>query len=279
MFKVVFASLALNVAAQKKYARGFVRRPANNEVPQVTNITDAMREAAPPSLDWTTKGATTKVKNQGDCGSCWAYSATEGIESGLFMATGKIVDLAEQQIISCDKKDLGCDGGDLPTAFAYVKQHGGIDNRADYPDKSATSGETGKCKQHLKKKVTVTDYKYAVQPCKSGACKHQQESDLMAALNNFGPLSVCVNANDWDDYDTGIYTKKCSGAAGELDHCVQLVGYDTTGSQSYWKVRNSWTSDWGENGFIRLPMGHNACGIADEVMYVKAKMVSEEVTV
>merc|ERR1719473_1812486 len=115
-------------------------------------------------------------------------------------------------------------------------------------------------------------------PCEGGGCKNQKESDMMAALNTFGPLSVCVNA-DWDTYSSGIYTKKCSGGYYDLDHCVQLVGYDTTGSQSYWKVRNSWASDWGEDGFIRLPMGTNACGIADEAMYVTATTISEEVAV
>merc|ERR1711879_489333 len=125
----------------------------------------------------------------------------------------------------------------------------------------------------------VTGYKYAIPPCTFGQCKNQKESDMMAALNTYGPLSVCVNANSWDNYRSGIYTKRCSGASSQLDHCVQLVGYDTTGSQSYWKVRNSWNTDWGESGFIRLPMGENACGIADEAMYVEATTESEEVTV
>merc|ERR1712107_689275 len=181
----------------------------------------------------------------GYCGSCWAHGATEGIESGLFMTTGKLEQLSEQQIVSCDKTDGSCNGGDLPTAFDYVQSAGGIATQASYPDTSSDAGKTGKC-------------------------NNQKESDMMAALNTYGPLSVCVNAQDWDGYSSGIYTTKCSGKYNALDHCVQLVGYDTTGSTSYWKVRNSWASSWGENGFIRLPMGTNACGIADEAMYVTA---------
>jgi len=269
--------ICMNVHTAKQYRKGFVRQPSNG-VKKVAAITDEMRAAAPAKLDWSAQGATTAVKDQGQCGSCWAYSATEGIEAGLFMATGQLTKLSEQQIISCDKEDGGCDGGDLPTAFDYVQSNGGIDTQSNYPDdpKSYNRGQDGKCNKKADKVVKITDYEYAVPPCEGGACKNQKESDMMAALNSFGPLSVCVNA-DWDSYNKGIYTKKCSGKYNDLDHCVQLVGYDTTGSKSYWKVRNSWAADWGEDGYIRLPMGENACGIADEAMYVKAEMVSVSV--
>merc|ERR1712046_362454 len=272
---VLLASVTLASAQERKYARGFVRMPRNGPV-EVAEITDEMRAAAPVSLDWSTKGAITAVKDQGQCGSCWAYSATEGIESGLFMASGKLEKLSEQQIISCDKTDGGCDGGDLPTAFDYVKKAGGIDLQSDYADTSAKSGKTGRCKS-FEKKVKVTGYKYAIPPCDSGACKNQKESDMMAALNTYGPLSVCVNAESWDNYSGGIYKKKCSGKASALDHCVQLVGYNK--AQNYWKVRNSWAADWGEDGFIRLPMGENACGIADEATYVQAQVESSAVEI
>jgi len=262
----------------KKYARGFKRMAASNAFAKSAVITDEMRAAAPSSLDWSTQGATTPVKDQGYCGSCWAYSATEGIESGLFMTTGKLEQLSEQQIVSCDKTDGGCNGGDLPTAFDYVQSAGGIATQASYPDTSSDAGQTGKCKSSTPV-VKVTGYEYAVPPCTGGKCNNQKESDMMAALNTYGPLSVCVNAQNWDGYSSGIYTTKCSGKYNALDHCVQLVGYDTTGSTSYWKVRNSWASSWGENGFIRLPMGTNACGIADEAMYVTATTISEEVAV
>merc|ERR1712146_841571 len=81
-----------------------------------------------------------------------------------------------------------------------------------------------------------------------------------AALAADGPLSICVNAESWNGYYGGVLSGSCSGAYNKLDHCVQLVGYDTTASTPYWKVRNSWGTYWGENGFIRLPMGENACG-------------------
>jgi len=271
----LLATAAVASAENRTYAKGYVRMPRNAPV-EVAEITDEMRARVPDSLDWSKKGATTPVKDQGNCGSCWAYSATEGIESGLFMASGTLEELSEQQVISCDKTDGGCNGGDLPTAFDYVKKAGGIDTEKDYPDSSASSGNTGRCKS-FQKKVKVTGYKYAIPPCDSGACKNQKESDMMAALNEYGPLSVCVNAESWNGYSSGIYTKRCSGAASNLDHCVQLVGYDK--SANYWKVLNSWASDWGENGFIRLPMGKNACGIADEATYVTAEVESSAVEI
>jgi len=285
MVKVVFATALAVCAAEESlpqyFRKGFVRMPRLEAV-EVTEITDEMRAAAPASLDWTTKGATTPVKNQGNCGSCWAYSATEGIESGLFMSGGPLEELSEQEIISCDSTDAGCNGGDLPTAFAFVKSNGGVDSETNYKDSSARSGKAGKCNsQKEKKKVAkLLSSAYAIPPCDSGSCKNQKESDLMAALNTHGPLSVCVNAENWSsDYSEGVYSEKCSGSADTLDHCVQLVGYDNSGSNPYWKVRNSWGASWGESGYIRLAMGKNQCGIADEVMYVKAQAESVDIAV
>merc|ERR1712139_645403 len=221
-------------------------------------------------------GATTPVKDQGDCGSCWAYSATEGIESGLFMAGGPLEELSEQQVISCDKQDLGCNGGDLPTAFDYVESAGGLDTEENYPYTSQT-GRSGSCKVNTDV-VTVDDYQYAVAPCEGGSCSSQDEDGLKAALAAHGPLSVCVNAESWNGYYGGVLSGSCSGSYNALDHCVQLVGYDTTASTPYWKVRNSWGTSWGENGFIRLPMGQNACGIADEAYIINATLTGDSPT-
>jgi len=271
MAKLVAAAMFAGAEA-RNFSKGFVRMPRNGPV-DVAEITNEMRASVPKSLDWTTQGATTPVKDQGDCGSCWAFSATAGIESGLFMATNQLVKLSEQQVISCDKEDDACDGGDLPSAFHYVKKNGGIDSEADYPGTSYKHGKDGKCdKKKAKKHVAkITGYKYAVPPCEKGSCKGQDESGLMAALAAHGPLSVCVNA-EWDSYDDGILTSKCPGGYNDLDHCVQLVGYDNSGSHPYWKLRNSWDDDWGEKGYIRIAMGSNMCGIADEAMFVTASL-------
>merc|ERR1712176_1311849 len=220
----------------------------------------------PASIDWRPKGAVSAVKDQGECGSCWAFSATEEIESQISMATGNLPKLSTQQIISCDKTDDGCDGGNTETAYKYVTKAGGIDTAADYPDKSHTTGRTGKCSWDKKEVNKVTGFTYATKPCNSGSCKHQDEDALAAALVSKGPISICVNAggSGWQNYKKGIYTRRCSGASSDLDHCVQLVGYDKSGPTPYWIVRNSWNTDWGMNGYMHLKMGENLCGVADE---------------
>jgi len=259
----------------KKYARGLIHRNVDRAVPiEVETITDEMRANTPTSKDWSGV-ATTAVKDQGYCGSCWAYSATEGIESGLFMSSGELLELSPQQIISCDKTDGGCNGGDIPEAFDYVMSTGGIALDSDYPETSAAAGKNGKCKSHPFA-VQVSSAKFAIPECTASDCSGnaKYEDDLKAALAKHGPMSICVNAASWDSYTGGIFTESCPGGWGDLDHCVQLVGYGTDSGSDYWKVRNSWASNWGEGGYIRLPVGTNACGVATEAMFVKASKVS-----
>jgi C1A family cysteine protease len=201
-------------------------------------------------VDWRTKNAVTAVKDQGQCGSCWAFSATEAIESYAFLAGQKLQSLSPQQINSCDKVDLGCNGGNTESAYEYVVDAGGIETEASYPYKSG-SGNTGVCKFN-KANVAVTISGYKSVP--------KGEDSLQAALND-GPVSVCLAANAFQTYNSGIL-KICPGM---IDHCVQAVGYSTSGN--YWIVRNSWAKDWGEEGYIRLEMGKNICKVANDVTF------------
>jgi C1A family cysteine protease len=246
------------------------KRKAARATAEVLSVPTA---GVPASVDWRAKGAVTKVKDQGSCGSCWAFSATEEIESAVFMAIGKLPTLSTQQIISCDKVDQGCNGGDTVTAYKYVEKAGGLDTASDYPDRSHLSGRTGHCTWDKEKAAKVSGFTYATKPCDSGACKHQDEDALAAALVAKGPVSICVNAggSGWQNYKRGVYSKRCSGASSELDHCVQLVGYDKSGAKPYWIVRNSWNTDWGIEGYMHLEMGKNLCGVADEATIVQAK--------
>lgn len=269
-----FATLV--VAEAKTYPRGYVRQEGlRNSETTIVEITDQDRQNTPQSVDWSTQGATSPVKNQGDCGSCWAFSATEGIESSIYMATGEMPVLSTQQLISCDNEDGGCNGGDLPSALDYVKDAGGIDTAADYPDTSHKKGKTGKCKWDRNEVATVTSYNYAIPPCDSGACQNQNEDDLAAAVAKYGPISICLGATDsWDEYNSGILQGKCSSNAADMNHCVQIVGFE---KGSFWKVRNSWGTAWGESGFIRLPYGENACGVANEAVVVQATSSVDQV--
>jgi len=264
-----------------KYATGFKLGSIfeSNAPIEVAEITQEMRDSAPAKLDWTATGATTAVKDQGQCGSCWAFSVTETVESAVHLATKQAPPiLAPQQLTSCDNvEDHGCHGGNPVNAYAYLEKVGGLDVEADYPYTSGKSKESGTCQWSGKKVAKVTDWKFAVPPCKSGDCSNQDEDGLKAMLAAHGPLSIVVNANPWQTYQSGVL-EECAGAMDDLDHAVQLVGYDTTASPPYWKVRNSWATVWGEEGYIRLPMGKNSCGMANLVTYVTASLEEANAT-
>jgi len=224
-------------------------RPGNSSEPRVNVVLDGEPNTV---VDWRTKGAVTDVKDQGQCGSCWAFSATEAIESYSFLNDGKLVNLSPQQITSCDKTDSGCGGGWPHNAFTYVQKAGGIESSADYPYTSG-GGSTGVCKFNAAKvAVKVAGYKSVT----------KGEANLKAAVNN-GPPSVCVAAEAFQSYRSGIL-RSCPGS---VDHCVQAVGYDDTNSPPYWIVRNSWATTWGEKGYIRIASGSDLCLIADYVTY------------
>jgi len=236
-----------------------------SNVPRSTSerIVPKPHGAAPQSLDWRTKGLVTAVKNQEQCGSCWAFSATETIESGYMKAKNLVnttfAPLAPQQIVDCDNTDGGCDGGNPDTAYEYVISAGGQDVASAYP-------------------YTGTDGTCAFKPAAIGAkisgwawaCTEEDESTLMKNVAEQGPLSICVDAQNWQDYTGGVMSGWQCAWINVLDHCVQAVGYDLTDSSNqFWIVRNSWGTDWGEMGYIRLQYGDNTCGLTNEASYVK----------
>jgi C1A family cysteine protease len=213
------------------------------------------RLAAPDTFDWISKGKVTPVKNQEQCGSCWAFSATENIESVWLIAKDLTPDnfkpLAPQQIVDCDKNDGGCNGGDTPTAYEYVIHAGGMDTEESYPYRA----RDGTCAfKPADVEVKIAGYSYAT--------KTKNEEEMKTAVATVAPLSICVDAQPWQFYSKGVMTRAQCGL--NLDHCVQITGYDTSASPPYWVVRNSWGRNWGEAGYIRLEYGTNTCGVAEE---------------
>jgi len=215
-------------------------------------------------VDWRNNGTVTPVKDQGQCGSCWAFSATEAIESAWLMAGNSQQILAPQQIVSCDTTDSGCDGGWPTSAYQYVQSAGGIETDAAYPYTSGDNGDSGTCSfDQTQVAVQISGFTYATPSCEDD-CDNQDEITLANNLATGGPVSVCVDAETWQDYSGGVLTD-CDHAYTDLDHCVQAVGYhiDSNPTNSYWIVRNSWAASWGESGYIRLSFGANTCGLAD----------------
>jgi len=160
--------------------------------------------------------------------------------------------LAPQQIVDCDTTDQGCNGGFPASAYQYIESAGGLETETAYP----YQGVDGTCRfDKTKVESTIANFKYAT--------TKGDENTLKQNLVSASPLSICVDAANWQDYSSGVMSAWDCCWFCQLDHCVQLVGYDSSASTPFYIVRNSWNTNWGEQGFIRLAMGSNACGLTD----------------
>lgn len=227
----------------------------------------------PTEIDWRKEGAVTPVKNQGMCGSCWAFSTTGSIEGINAIRTGKLMSLSEQQLVSCDTaKDMGCGGGLMDYAFEYVVKNGGIDTEEDYGYWS-WGIPCQRRREHDRPAVTIDGYE-DVPP--------KDASALKKAIAN-QPVSVAVCASSsMQFYSTGVMNDK--SCCQQLNHGVLAVGYvdEKESDASHWIVKNSWGSSWGEDGFFRLSKEskdpNGACGILQAASYpVKDSTTNPEV--
>lgn len=206
------------------------------------------------SIDWRTLGVVTGVKDQGMCGSCWAFSATGAIEGANAIATGSLVSVSEEELVTCSSAD-GCNGGLMDEAFEWVLDNGGIATEEKYPYESY-SGTSGSCDTKLEgEEKTVTIDGFAdVEP--------YSEAALMEAVSK-QPVSVAIEASAWDFqlYAEGVYNGTCSSDPYDINHGVLLVGYGSENGVNYWIVKNSWGSSWGDTGFIRMIRNGSPFGI------------------
>ncbi|MCP3683685.1 MAG: hypothetical protein GY861_13450, partial [bacterium] len=217
-------------------------------------VSPSFAKAAPDAFNWNDQGKVTKVKNQGQCGSCWAFSATGNLESVHAIKSGNLVEFSEQQLVDCDKVDQGCNGGLMENAFDYLKQNS-IMLESDYSYK----GRGGSCSyDESKGQLKVSSYQFSP----------EDEGQVKQFLYENGALAVAMNATTLQFYFGGIYSPwfswTCSPKA--LNHGVLLVGYGVENDKEYWIVKNSWGASWGEKGYFRIIRGKGACGINTHVL-------------
>jgi len=195
----------------------------------VADVLPPSSDKAPASFDWRNNPTpvVSPVKDQGQCGSCWAFSATENIESMWALKHGSLPILGPEQIVDCDTVDQGCNGGDTPTAFAYVTQQGGLDTESSYPYTAGDSGQGGSCAfEQSNVGASINNFTWVIPEC-FDSCDNQNMADVQTKLATVAPFAICVYAEPWQDYSGGVFNDdSCAHDASSLDHCVQLVGYD-----------------------------------------------------
>uniref|UniRef100_A0A0R3S1G4 Cathepsin L-like n=1 Tax=Elaeophora elaphi TaxID=1147741 RepID=A0A0R3S1G4_9BILA len=264
-FKMSINKFADMLPEETKKVNGY-RYEKKQSVGKKNIMLTSANSKLPEKIDWRVKGAVTPVKDQGDCGSCWAFSSTGALEGQHYLRTGHLVSLSEQNLLDCSENygNYGCSGGLMDYAFDYIKENGGIDSESSYPYEA----REGPCR-YSNRTRSSTDIGEVDLP-------EGDEIELQKAVAEIGPISVAINAAYLSFYEKGIFSSDdCSSQ--ELNHGVLVVGYGseivpgkngTVENLDYWIVKNSWGKNWGENGYFRLARNkENMCGIASEASY------------
>lgn len=261
-YKLGVNRFADNNMSELKYLRGRLRSSGYNgglDYASEHNLYNNAREldALPEYWDWSLRGAVTPVKDQAVCGSCWSFGTSGTVEGAYFVKKGKLPKLSQQQMVDCSWKfgNNGCDGGEDFRAYQYIMEAGGLASEEDYGN---YLGVDGKCHDGRVKKTAVISGFYNVTVNNVDALKH--------ALINYGPVTVAIDASrpTFTFYSHGVYyDDECNSSPDGLDHQVLVVGYVKIENQLAWLVKNSWSTYWGNNGYILMSAQNNDCGVMD----------------
>ncbi|KAA0703378.1 Cathepsin S [Triplophysa tibetana] len=215
-------------------------------------------DPVPDNVDWREKGYVSSVKMQGACGSCWAFSSVGALEGQLKKTTGKLMDLSPQNLVDCSTKygNKGCNGGFMDAAFQYVIDNGGIDPETSYPYEGVEKQCRYNPSQHV---ANCTRYNFV---------RQGDEDALKQTVAEVGPISVAIDATrpQFIMYRNGVYND--ATCTKKVNHAVLVVGYGTLDGKDYWLVKNSWGTQFGDGGYIRIARNqNNMCGIASYACY------------
>lgn len=221
---------------------------------------------APNSIDWRSKGVVNSVRDQGQCGSCWAFATTANAESVWAIYSGQLLDLSEEFLVDCASGagyyNMGCNGGNPDSAFKYMINNGQC-SEASYPYKAGTTKTAGTCQ------------KCSAAPVHFSSCSDVKPNDQVSLKGAVAkqPVSIAIEADTryFQSYSGGILDSTSCGT--NLDHAVIIIAYGTENGIDYWNVRNSWGSSWGENGYVRLKRTSSTndpgiCGLAIEPSFL-----------
>jgi cysteine peptidase B len=250
---------------RKHYLNGASHFKAAKALSARLPVVSADVSAAPAEKDWRTEGAVTPVKDQGSCGSCWAFSAVGNIEGQWKLAGHPLVRLSEQQLVSCDTADDGCNGGLMLQAYDWLldNANGNVYTEESYPYASG-GGNEAQCNESSSLVIGASI---------EGHLSIESDENVMAAwLAEHGPIAIAVDAEAFMSYQSGIITD-CNGQ--QLNHGVLLVAYNNSDEIPYWVIKNSWGTSWGEDGYVRVRKGTNECLVTD---YPVSSLVSGNLT-
>ncbi|XP_005149064.1 cathepsin O [Melopsittacus undulatus] len=232
-------------------------RSIPHKLPRYVKVPKEKEKPLPKKFDWRDKKVIAEVRNQQTCGGCWAFSVVGGIESAYAIKGNNLEELSVQQVIDCSYNNYGCSGGSTVSALNWLNQTKvKLVRDSEYTFKA----QTGLCHYFGHSDFGVSIAGFAAYDFSD------QEEEMMRMLVNWGPLAVTVDAVSWQDYLGGIIQYHCS--SGRANHAVLITGFDRTGSIPYWIVQNSWGPTWGIDGYVRVKIGSNVCGIADTVSAV-----------